>query len=616
MSGAMRRRASPFLVLPLVACAAASWACRWSEPAVAPSGADAPRAAPAEVAIGTRIDLAALAFVDSRYLPRRGSELGEAQAYAFVFSANDCPIAQRYLPTLAELERAYRPRGVCMVLVNVGPADTLADACAQAAAAGLECQVVKDFEAALVAALGVRRTPEVAVLDAQGGLRYRGRIDDQQRLGGVQPAVGRAYLREALDALLAHAPIATAQTDVEGCAITRHVVAPDPQLGWREHVRPLFQTHCASCHVRGGSAPFELSSYLDVKRRAAMIEEVVAQQRMPPWYAAASHGAIINELVLGQAERERIVAWLRAGAPEGEGVADPVETPPRSGWTREPDLVLEAEHPITVPASGVFPFQLVRVPFALDEDVWVSGIEIRPSDPRAMHHGFLGAQEDDTPDPDMSTAAYLHMYVPGGSALELPPGLGLRIPARHFLWLQLHYVPNGVELTDSVSIGLHFPRSPIRKELFGTDLRTYDIEIPPGHPAYGVSGARTIPWNITLYGAFPHMHARGRDLVLSAELPRGTRETLLTVGNYSFDWQRIYRWDYGAKHFPRGTRLVAHGRFDNSRFNPYNPDAQRTVRYGQSVDDEMMLCRVLFTRNGQRLNLRIDPSNGRVLRNP
>jgi hypothetical protein len=30
----------------------------------------------------------------------------------------------------------------------------------------------------------------------------------------------------------------------------------------------------------------------------------------------------------------------------------------------------------------------------------------------------------------------------------------------------------------------------------------------------------------------------------------------------------------------------------------------------------MMLCRVLFTRNGQRLNLRIDPSNGRVLRNP
>jgi mono/diheme cytochrome c family protein len=569
---------------------------------------DAPR-----VPIGARIDTRSLEFVDSRYLPRSYADLGAWKAYAFVFSAVDCPVAQRYLPELADLERTYRDKGVRVLIVNVGAGDTLAAACAQVADAGIESQVVKDFDGSLVCALGVRRTPEVALLDASGALRYRGRIDDAQRYSGQQALAGRPYLREALDALLGDRPIEASATEVEGCVIERHDVAPDPTLTWSEHMRPLFAQHCATCHVRGGMAPFPLVEWGDVKRRAATIEEVVAEQRMPPWFARSEHGAVVDELLISPTQRDRIVAWLRAGAPEGVAAAEPESLPSATGWRIEPDVVLEGEHSIEVPASGRIPFLLVRVPFSVDEDIWVDGIDLRPRNPRVMHHGFLGAQAVDEPDLDMSTAAYLHMHVPGGSPLDLPPGLALRIPKGHFLWLQLHYVPNGTAVSDTISIALRFPREPIRKELFGTDLRQYKFEIPPEHPAHAVSGSRKFPWDITVYGAFPHMHARGRDMTLTAILPNGQVEPLLTVGNYSFDWQRSYRFEFGTKRFPRGTEIVALGRFDNSSFNPHNPDPKLAVHYGQAIEDEMHLCRVFYTRDRQRLALRVDPRTGKVI---
>jgi hypothetical protein len=50
---------------------------------------------------------------------------------------------------------------------------------------GVEFPLVKDTDGSCVKALGVQRTPGVAVLDSELRLVYRGRIDDQIRLGGI-----------------------------------------------------------------------------------------------------------------------------------------------------------------------------------------------------------------------------------------------------------------------------------------------------------------------------------------------------------------------------------------------------------------------------------------------
>jgi hypothetical protein len=82
------------------------------------------------------------------------------------------------------------------------------------------------------------------------------------------------------------------------------------------------------------------------------------------------------------------------------------------------------------------------------------------------------------------------------------------------------------------------------------------------------------------------------------------------VPNYSFDWQDSYRWSPGAQKFPAGTRVDVLAHFDNSKFNPYNPDASVPVRFSQQTDGEMMYGFLFFTYDDERLGLEVDPKTG------
>jgi cytochrome oxidase Cu insertion factor (SCO1/SenC/PrrC family) len=63
-----------------------------------------------------------------------------------------------------------------------------------------------------------RHTPEIFVVDADGKVRYHGRIDENYE----EPAkVTSPDLKNALDALLAGKPIAKAETKAFGCSIKR-----------------------------------------------------------------------------------------------------------------------------------------------------------------------------------------------------------------------------------------------------------------------------------------------------------------------------------------------------------------------------------------------------------
>ena len=53
--------------------------------------------------------------------------------------------------------------------------------------------------------------------------------------------------------------------------------------------------------------------------------------------------------------------------------------------------------------------------------------------------------------------------------------------------------------------------------------------------------------------------------------------------------------------------------FDNSAFNPFNPDASATVRNGPQTHNEMMESFVFYTLDDENLNLTIDPGTGRVV---
>jgi hypothetical protein len=333
---------------------------------------------------------------------------------------------------------------------------------------------------------------------------------------------------------------------------------------------------------------------------------------MPPWFASrAQH--FVNERGLSEAESAELVRWARCGAPAGEAGesarAEPPH-PPVAGWRiGPPDLVLSVLAETKVPATGYVPYAYQLVPHLFLADTWVEAIEIRSSNPRVVHHANLGWYK---PGAAVKSQNFVTGQVPGGDAMVLPQGVAYRIPAGSLLGLQVHYVTSGREETERLSIGLRFPRGRVEQQLKHFELADFRFEIPPLAPAWPVRAARTFAEDAIGVGLFVHMHLRGRDMRISASAPGGAEETLLCVPNYSFDWQTGYPWTFGERRFAKGTRIEALAHFDNSRFNPFNPDPAKAVRFGQETYDEMMYGFVFYVDAHERLGLAIDPANGQA----
>jgi thiol-disulfide isomerase/thioredoxin len=184
-----------------------------------------------------------LRFKDIRALPRSMTDLGRKRAYVFVFTTTSCPLVRRSIPKLTDLDARYASQDVQIVAVNVGADDTIRDMAGQAIELEAAFPFVKDSDRSCATALGVTRTPGVAVLDADRKLVYRGRIDDQLRLGGSRPEPSRKDLEEAIREVLEGKPVSVAETPVDGCAIE----APAPLAA--AAAPPTFHQHDPEAEV-------------------------------------------------------------------------------------------------------------------------------------------------------------------------------------------------------------------------------------------------------------------------------------------------------------------------------------------------------------------------------
>jgi hypothetical protein len=79
--------------------------------------------------------------------------------------------------------------------------------------------VIRDTAGTLGRLYGARNTPQYAIIDPQGVLRYAGAIDSRQSSNVKDIATATNYVRAALDAGLAGNAIAVAQTQPYGCDV-------------------------------------------------------------------------------------------------------------------------------------------------------------------------------------------------------------------------------------------------------------------------------------------------------------------------------------------------------------------------------------------------------------
>lgn len=518
----------------------------------------------------------------------------------------ECPVSQRYEPRVAELARRFGNRGFDFVIVDATPHDRKE---AMAAARKLPgTRTILEDSKLLIQALRARSTAEAFVIDAGATLQYRGAIDDQYGLDHQKGKVTHAWLVDALEASLRGESAPVQATEARGCPLSIDLksTGASAELTYHSRVSRIVQSRCQVCHRKDGLGPMPLETYRQVYERRAVIDLMVSSGRMPPWFANRAVGHWANDRSLTDSERQDLLAWIKAGAPEGDAKMAPSPKRFVSGWNiGKPDHVITIPKPFKVPAQGEVDYQNFYIKTDLPADRWVTAMEIKPTQAKVVHHALAFLEEPGRraltpeelaklkpgdprpPPPNDAVSGFFAATAPGSQGISFPPGMGKRLPKGAWIRIEMHYQPNGRELVDRTQIGFRFSGKPLR-EVESLSAFNTGFKIPPNARRHEVKAEYRFERPGTLLSLFPHMHFRGAGFRYDLRYPDGKQVPLLDVPKFDFGWQSYYQFATPL-HVPAGARLLATAWFDNSRENRWNPDPTKTVTWGLQTTDEMMI---------------------------
>jgi tetratricopeptide (TPR) repeat protein len=118
-------------------------------------------------------------------------------------------------------------------------------------------------------------------------------------------------------------------------------------------------------------------------------------------------------------------------------------------------------------------------------------------------------------------------------------------------------------------------------------LGSQSIDIPPGSTHYLVSDRYVLPVDVEVVAVQPHAHNLAREVRATAHLPDGSLRPLISIKDWDFRWQDVYRYREPLR-LPRGTTLTMEYRYDNSAANIRNPHRPpKRVTFGQTTASEM-----------------------------
>lgn len=416
----------------------------------------------------------------------------------------------------------------------------------------------------------------------------------------------RPSLRHALPAL----PLALALAFV-AMESRSGAEGPVQNVTYAGDVAGILSRHCQECHRPGEAVPMTFMNYQEVRSWAKSIKKVIQAGQMPPWHAREGVGDWRNERRLTKEEKDKLMAWADAGAPLG----DPLDLPPQKkfspGWKiGEPDATFSAPKAEQIGADMIDGYRYVTIKTNFTEDRWLKAVECKPGNYEVVHHiiafcktaggkgggSVLGA----------AGVSLVGSYAPGMNPYQFEDGTAILLPAGAEIVFQMHYHnETGQAHTDRSSIGMKFADFVVQKQYQADFSGSVLLAIPPNAENHRVEGVWTAKRDTELHTILPHMHLRGKAMRVWAKYPDGNTEDLLDVPAYDFNWQTIYEYKE-PKLLPKGTKIYSEAFFDNSANNPWNPDPNRTVTFGEDTNSEMMFAFLGFTWADDALNS-VDP---------
>ncbi|MEX0964291.1 MAG: hypothetical protein WDZ52_09665 [Pseudohongiellaceae bacterium] len=498
---------------------------------------------------------------------------------------SSCAAINSSVSSLQAMASQWSEQGIAFALINSSAESDINTIRAAKSALASELPLLLDDGQLVSETLALSKAGEIVVLDPERlTVLYRG------------PA---ASAGATLSAELAGTIESTTVIDAPGCDLNYPVkemhasTVPD----YATQVAPIVAEQCATCHREGGIGPFAMDSHLMLQGWSPMIREVLLTKRMPPTQVDPNIGHFSNARYMSDADLQTLVHWIDAGAPRGAAAVDPlteIEMPNWKEWTLgEPDYIVKAPK-MEIPATGVLDYIDVDVELPFDEDKWVKAVQFIPGDESVLHHllTYVTAPAENFDGGEGNTTSvarrFLEGYAPGKvDAMTFRDETGVYIPEGHKLSMQFHFTTNGRATTDETVIGLYMYDEPPKYENFTRSVAS-QFKIPPYAQDYESHAQYVFDDDVVVTGLRAHMHFRGKDMKFSMENEDGSMTDLLSVPNYSYAWQPTYELEEPVQ-IKAGTKVHVTGAFDNSEFNPANPDPSQELTFGLQSWDEMFI---------------------------
>ena len=417
-----------------------------------------------------------------------------------------------------------------------------------------------------------------------------------------------------------------------GCSDVPGDMPPDesPQMQtqatYYSDIQPLMERYCVSCHKTGEIAPFTLGDYEAVKGHARQITAAVQNDLMPPWLPSDDSLPLHYSRKLRPEDKKLLLDWLAAGAPEGDAKRlprtdiPPAEraTPPRN------DLTIQLGAPYRPNAAGGGDdYRCFAFDPKLDRDRFLTAGQVNPDNGSIVHHVVLyvipPAQAAQAMALDKGSgytcfggagisgamASIVLAWAPGGTSMRTPDATAFKLPKGAAFVLQMHYnmlSDNGKP--DQTGVVLELSDNAPSRELLNMFIANPKLMIKAGdanaHQEVSVPLSYIAPrlglpsGDLTVYGAFPHMHLLGKHINVSVL----GGPNALDIPRWDFHWQATYMFKEPFTIKPADI-LHLECDWDNSAANQPMvngmPQTPRDVSWGEGTLDEMCVSLLLIS---------------------
>jgi hypothetical protein len=419
------------------------------------------------------------------------------------------------------------------------------------------------------------------------------------------------------------------------CAVAGLTSACKPSAPtYYQDVQPIIQAKCEGCHNPAGIGPFSFESPSDVTSRATLIRGEVTSKKMPPWPPSESCNQYAQDRSLSDAEINTLTSWMDSGMQLGD-VKTQKTGKANQGMSRI-DQTIQMPQPFT-PIESPDDYRCFLLDWTPATSIYVTGFGVRPGSPQIVHHAISYIATPDTvasyeamdgadghpgwtcfggPNGNgglggLDAAPWLGAWAPGSLGNDFPADSGVQLAAGTRLILQVHYNTSvNAPVPDQSTVYLETANS-VKKPaavlpFVDPDWLNGSMTIPANSPdtmhnysmdptpymSILTNGVLTDLTGFTIYMSFLHMHTRGSSILGQVVHADGSKQCLLDVPQWSFNWQGGYTFSQPVPFVP-GDQLYLECHWNNTAANQPVVDGVQEpphdLNWGETTEDEMCL---------------------------